>query len=523
MSTPPDPGEHAEGSAASHRDDVNVTEEERKEHEKYWIAQYEWLAAAGYRLRSRYSPNWKPSWVGLNVNPLLFEDAQPGRYKHINYAVHLVKNQWVTIKKVDKSTPNEETEVMKLLSNEPLKSNPSNHAVQPIEILQHPTDKDTTFVVLPQLRNYDDPPFETVGEIVGFIRQFLRGMNFLHEHKIIHGDVSINNIMMDASEIYPDGFHPLEPHMSADWRVPVTPQYTRTEKPPKYFIIDFGCSRVLRDDSVTMSLSGTDRSVPEHQAIRAGTPQDAFLIDVYCVGNMLKAEFLDGDPIIPEARPGYKNLEFLRPLVEDMTQAEPDARPTMAEALQRFESIVKKLNSFTLRSRCVKKPGLDADDDLPRVAVIIIALHHWYRAFRYATRRLPAIPEPKTQPQPRVLKKSRKVQVEENAAANDNPTPNEDAGVNDDPIPNENAAVNDDTTPKEDTAVNDDPTPKEGTTVTDDPTPKEGATANDDPTPSQDAAVVNVADAIPDAPPSSPLPDAALMGDAAPVNVAKPE
>ena len=34
-----------------------------KHGEVFWRDHYKWLEASGYRLRPRYKPDWKPSWV----------------------------------------------------------------------------------------------------------------------------------------------------------------------------------------------------------------------------------------------------------------------------------------------------------------------------------------------------------------------------------------------------------------------------------------------------------------------------
>ena len=44
--------------------------------ERWWVERQEALARAGYMLRSRYRPTWKPSWVGTNKFYLDFEDGQ---------------------------------------------------------------------------------------------------------------------------------------------------------------------------------------------------------------------------------------------------------------------------------------------------------------------------------------------------------------------------------------------------------------------------------------------------------------
>lgn len=44
--------------------------------ETWWVERQEALEAAGYMLRSRYRPGWKPSWVGTDKDYWDVEDGQ---------------------------------------------------------------------------------------------------------------------------------------------------------------------------------------------------------------------------------------------------------------------------------------------------------------------------------------------------------------------------------------------------------------------------------------------------------------
>ncbi len=46
------------------------------EGEIWWAEQQEALERAGYMLRPRYRPGWRPSWVGTNKPYNSFEDGQ---------------------------------------------------------------------------------------------------------------------------------------------------------------------------------------------------------------------------------------------------------------------------------------------------------------------------------------------------------------------------------------------------------------------------------------------------------------
>lgn len=106
---------------------------------------------------------------------------------------------------------------------------------------------------------------------------------------------------MDASELYPDGYHPVEHDWNRDFTGSAVQKYTRTQRPPKYYWIDFGFAHQF-DASDThplvYPLLGGDKTVPEHQDIdpvnhTTNEPQDPFPTDIYCVGNLIRRFFIE--------------------------------------------------------------------------------------------------------------------------------------------------------------------------------------------------------------------------------------
>ena len=43
--------------------------------EIFWRDRYFFLEGCGYTLRPRYRPDWKPSWLGTNRDPVFCEDS----------------------------------------------------------------------------------------------------------------------------------------------------------------------------------------------------------------------------------------------------------------------------------------------------------------------------------------------------------------------------------------------------------------------------------------------------------------
>ena len=93
--------------------------------------------------------------------------------------------------------------------------------------------------------------------------------------------------MFDPSGMYPHGFHLTQIKRNKDFRAK---QYTRTQRPPRYYLIDFGLSRqYLSRDALDEPLRGDDKSAPEH---RYRTQCNPFHTDVYYLGNLVRQEFM---------------------------------------------------------------------------------------------------------------------------------------------------------------------------------------------------------------------------------------
>ena len=95
--------------------------------------------------------------------------------------------------------------------------------------------------------------------------------------------------MLDPSGMYPSGFHPVQINRSRDFRG--KPQrYNRTQRPPRYYLIDFSLSRKYFSRNVLDEpLVGDDKSAPEHQYKRWCNP---FRTDIYHLGNLVRECFM---------------------------------------------------------------------------------------------------------------------------------------------------------------------------------------------------------------------------------------
>jgi hypothetical protein len=108
-----------------------------------------------------------------------------------------------------------------------------------------------------------------------------------------NSDCNSNNIMMEASAMFPQGFHPLLQNQEREF-TDEAKHFTRTQHPPKYYFLDFGISRrydPANGPPLELPIEGGDRTVPEFQD--GDGPCDPFPTDVYYLGNLIRQEFLE--------------------------------------------------------------------------------------------------------------------------------------------------------------------------------------------------------------------------------------
>jgi hypothetical protein len=96
--------------------------------------------------------------------------------------------------------------------------------------------------------------------------------------------------MFGASGMYPNGFHPMKNNRNKNFK-DTAKSYTRTQRPPIYYLIDFGLSRhYISRDVTDEPLRGGDKSAPEHRSKRRCNP---FQTDIYYIGNLVRHEFIE--------------------------------------------------------------------------------------------------------------------------------------------------------------------------------------------------------------------------------------
>lgn len=377
MSSPSAPHEPDDGD-----DDLNFMEKGKlSSTELLWRNHYQFLKDHGYTLRPRYHPDWVASWLDSAKDWTTCEDGIPITTGQVLDAIR-ADGSVVILKRINLSRFPDEITIGKHLSSEPLASNPRNHCVPILDVVDPMEGSDTAFIVMPFLLEAEFAPFETIGEAVEFLRQIFEGLEFMHENNVVHGDCKYNNIMADTLPLFSSAPHPCRPRMKRDFSGRTPTPASRTTKPVKYYLLDFDLSIMYRPEDASHLRKprwGGDKTVPEFLAPDA-PPCDPSRVDVYCLGNAIRRNFLDGWEHRAKAKKGF---EFMRELISDMVNQDPRKRPAMSEVVVRFDAIVKGLSTRKLRSPIV---------NVNESSGVFRSIAHWTKQLYYTVLRLPAIP-----------------------------------------------------------------------------------------------------------------------------------
>jgi len=160
--------------------------------ELLWRDHYHMLKDHGYTLRPRYHPDWVASWLNSSKSRFSCEDGMPISAGQVLDATR-ADGSLVMLKRINISRFPHEITVGKHFSSEPLASNPQNHCVSILDVIQPLEGSNIAFVVMPLLFYTEFAPFETIGEVVEFFRQIFEGLKFMHENNVAHGyDISVS-------------------------------------------------------------------------------------------------------------------------------------------------------------------------------------------------------------------------------------------------------------------------------------------------------------------------------------------
>lgn len=105
---------------------------------------------------------------------------------------------------------------------------------------------------------------------------------------------------MDTTAMFPGMWHPVALDLKYDYSG-TAKHCTRTERPPKYYYIDFGLSHKYDPkDGLPQELPilGGDKSVSEFQGDGYDKPSDPFHMDIYYLGNIMWKQSVGVHPSI---------------------------------------------------------------------------------------------------------------------------------------------------------------------------------------------------------------------------------
>lgn len=99
-------------------------------------------------------------------------------------AVRIKDGRQVTLKKVLPEEGTQELSITKIFSSPGLKEEPMNHCVPLLEVIDlSPDQPDGKLMVMPFLRPFENPRFQTYGEFVAFFIQISEvGQSVLEQH-----------------------------------------------------------------------------------------------------------------------------------------------------------------------------------------------------------------------------------------------------------------------------------------------------------------------------------------------------
>jgi len=74
---------------------------------------------------------------------------------------------------------------------------PWNPSPPLLSIVNDDENSDEPLAIFDPLVEYSSKPFATVEEVLDFVMQLLQGLVFLHENRVVHGDIHGDIVMMD--------------------------------------------------------------------------------------------------------------------------------------------------------------------------------------------------------------------------------------------------------------------------------------------------------------------------------------
>jgi serine/threonine protein kinase len=97
--------------------------------------------------------------------------------------------------------------------------------------------------------------------------------------------------MMDGRVLYHQPFHPFHQDFTLDRKRQIHPRYLRSQRPVRYYYIDFGYAKWFRDSSQPHVLRGS-RARERAPEQLSGELYNPFLADIYQLGALLRRDLI---------------------------------------------------------------------------------------------------------------------------------------------------------------------------------------------------------------------------------------
>ncbi|KAJ7019349.1 hypothetical protein C8F04DRAFT_336368 [Mycena alexandri] len=308
--------------------------------EQLWADSYEFLLSRGYRLRPRYHPRWVPSW-GAKGNPIRLEseDFLTSYAGDALDAVCLKTKQKVVLKRVG----GKELALLRRLDG--LREDTRNRTIPLLDVVPLP-GTEWTVVVMPYCRRFNSPPFHCRGEFVDAMRQYIEGLQFMHEHNVVHFDIAPQNMVMEESRLIPNGSHWCDPTTHSGFHSHFFAWKNRCALHPavQYYYIDFGLSRHFPAGRKSARMKGTLRTFPMIPELSLTVPYNPFYVDVFQLG-LAMGRLIDV----------YPALEDFRTVAAGLTVDDPHARASLDEALKQMNCVYGQMPPSVRRKRIWEK------------------------------------------------------------------------------------------------------------------------------------------------------------------------
>ncbi|KAJ7655834.1 kinase-like domain-containing protein [Mycena polygramma] len=308
--------------------------------EIFWVESQPFLLAQGYQLRPRYRPDWVPSWPAGSTG-LGYEDWIAVFTTGVLDATRIRDGRKVVLKRVPSN--GSEIAITTYLTSPALRADPRNRTIPLLDTIPMPNSP-WTFLVLPYCRRFNYPPFHCRNEFVDAMTQFMEGLQFMHDHNIVHFDIAPQNMVMDESRVVPRGSHFATPDTHSGYYGLFCWNDRCAVSPVSYYYIDFGLSLHFPNGKDTALHLSTLRTFPDIPELSQTVPYNPFQVDIYQLG-LTMHKLIDA----------YSDLEEFRPVAANMTAVEPDDRPTPADSLAHLRSIANTLAPSTLSAQIWQK------------------------------------------------------------------------------------------------------------------------------------------------------------------------